>query len=322
MTSSSTLAEAIAVAYEKKLLTRATPQLHLLKFGKSGKLYKPIGVNCGKSVIWTLYTNMGDMDELSDNGDSGTAADLSATNVSTTLKNYGKFTLITEFVSLIAIDPVIDSAIPILGDCAGKWVDKVIRDELSNGTAIIQNDKADVSDLAVSDKLNMTLIKKGVRALEAADYLPPPLTSGLFPFFTHPYAKYDLINDDTNGLIDQRKYLESGKKELEMYKIGDVFGAKGFMSTNIRIKASTVKYIETLMFADEAFGVVDILGNKGKGCQPRVIVHEPGSSGVYDPLNLKGSVGVAVNMACKILHPTAVQVLKHSCTDQGNLSVN
>lgn len=308
------LSELMATYYDKKLLTRLVPQLVLYQFG----LKKKIPKGAGKSIVWSIYTELPAATTALTEGTTPDSRTLSATNVSATVSPYGDNAIITDFVSVTAIDSVLESkADGVFADQAALTVDTLVRNVLSAGTEQLARGKAAVSDLQTSDTLIASEIRKAVRTLEYNKAKPHRMTPGFYPTVVAPFTKYDLIGDTATGSwVDVRKYVESRQKEIEMNKVGDLYGAKIYMSQNIQ-EISAVGYgantYNNLMIGDEAFGVTDIVGLDGASMID-IIVKQLGSSGSADPHNQRGSIAWTIYFATKILNAKALMVIKTGAT--------
>jgi N4-gp56 family major capsid protein len=107
----------------------------------------------------------------------------------------------------------------------------------------------------------------------------------------HPNTSFDLQSDSNSASwIELNKYVS-----IEKVHEGALAGELGKMS-NIRFQesqniatgvgmSSAVTY-HSWVFGKESFGAVDVAN---QGIQK--IVHQPGDSGVADPLNLNGTIG-------------------------------
>jgi N4-gp56 family major capsid protein len=296
--------------YDKKLLTRFQPQLVAYQFG----VPKVIPPHAGKIIAWTIYTDPSVSVTALTSGTTPSITALSSSTVSDTIKGYGRWTDATDFLSLTAIDPVIESAADVFADLAAKTVDTLVLNALSGGTEQLARAKSAVSDLATSDTLIASEIRKAVRTLENANCRPHPKTPGFYPLLVHPYTKYDLIGDTATGSwLDVRKYTESNQKEIEMNKVGDLYGAKVFMTQNLRTVSSTVQTYNNLLLSAESFGVVDVTGLPNGG-KPKIIVKQIGSGGTNDPLEQLATVGFKFYMAAKLLVADRVIVIKTGAT--------
>lgn len=307
----SAISASVATYYEKKLLSRLVPQLHLYPFGKSPSWVIP--GRSGKTCVWTRYTKFSAATTALTEGTTPSGHRLSSANVSATVAGYGDYDLISDFVDVVAIDPILENAADgVFADQAALTVDTLIRNALSAGTAMYAAGRSAISSITASDVLAISAVRNAVRGLERNDVRPHRLTPGYFPLFVHPDTKYDLVGDSTTGgWIDVRKYTESHEKEIELNKIGEFYGAKGFVTSNIYSASdgsSNAYCYRNLMFGDEAFGVTEISGLQGGG-NIKIIVHQPGSGGALDPLNQQGSIGWKAYLAVALLDSTRAIVL-------------
>jgi hypothetical protein len=89
--------------------------------------------------------------------------------------------------------------------------------------------------------LSASLTRQAVMSLRGADVRPQ--TDGLFAGIIHPFAAFDLLNDNTaGGVIDILKYHKEGAEELmrgvQGYRVIDVGGARFIETTTASTFAS------------------------------------------------------------------------------------
>lgn len=304
-----TLTANMRTYYDKKILERLESQLVAYKFGTK----KVVPMHSGKNIVWTIYTNLSAATTALTSGTTPTATALTSSNVSGTVLPYGAFTYITDYLNTTAIDNVLDSATDVFGYQAALTADTLCLNALSAGTAQFANSVTVLSDLQTSDTLNAVEVKKAVRTLEAANAMTHRLTPGFYPLLIHPNSKYDLIGDTTTGSwIDVRKYTESKQREIEMNKVGDLYGAKAFMTQNLQRGtggggANTAYY--NLLLSDECYGTVDITGLPG-GDKPKICIVQPNVPSIYDPLGQEGTCGWKMYFLAKMFAAARVITIK------------
>ncbi|MFH1231530.1 MAG: N4-gp56 family major capsid protein [Planctomycetota bacterium] len=312
MDTTSTLSNQMAIYYNKRALDRLVPKLELFKFGQPDV----IPLRMGKIIVWFRYLNLAAVTSAATEGVVGSANAMSSSRISDTLARYEDYVTHSDLLSMVAIDPIIESFTDIFANQIRLSIDTLCRNVLHSGTVRFANGKSAASDVATSDLLDVAELRYNVASLEGRDVQPHHLTEGFYPSIIHPNCKYDLTGDTaTGGWIDIRKYTDSGEKMIEKNKAGDVVGARVFVSSNIYKPleaASSAKLYYNLMFGEGAFGVPN-LSNKGAGAtftKPNVIVKPVGSAGSADPTNKIGSVGWFIYFLAKLLDADRVQVIK------------
>jgi N4-gp56 family major capsid protein len=106
----------------------------------------------------------------------------------------------------------------------------------------------------------------------------------------HPYASYDLMNDE------EWQYPHQYKDTDNLYEgeIGKVAGVRFVESSEAKVYEGGV--FGTLLIVDGAYGVTEITGG---GLQ--TIIKQLGSAGTADPLNQRSSIGWKAIKTAEIL---------------------
>src|SRR5690348_11850122 len=102
---------------------------------------------------------------------------------------YGDYIKITDFLSMTAIDPVLENISDEIGYAAGDSIDQIIRNHwIANATTNIQyvgsGNTAD-NDIAATETFVLPDVAKCVRLLKGAD--APSMTDGSYVWLVHPY---------------------------------------------------------------------------------------------------------------------------------------
>ena len=167
-------------------------------------------------------------------------------------------------------------------------LDTICRNALT-GNMTIQYTGTAVSEITVSVVALAIDFRRASAFLRGLAVLP--FEDGCYHGLVHPNTSFDLQSDSNSASwIELNKYVS-----IEKVHEGALAGELGKMS-NIRFQesqnifqgvgaASAVTY-HSWVFGKESFGAVDVAN---QGIQK--IVHQPGDSGVADPLNLNGTIG-------------------------------
>ncbi|MDI6787539.1 MAG: N4-gp56 family major capsid protein, partial [Planctomycetota bacterium] len=195
---------------------------------------------------------------------------------------------------------------------AGLSLDTLVRNVLSGGTQQLANAVAAVSSLAASDTLDAVEVRKAVRTLAAANVRPHRKTPGLYVGIIHPNTKYDLAGDTTTGSwVDVRKYTESGNKNIELNKIGDLYQVRFFETSNLQTVSSTVQTYNNIILGDNAYACAELNRDSSRGAKnPKILVKGLGSAGADDPLDQRASIGWKANFVPFLLDADRVMVIK------------
>lgn len=281
--------------YERTLVQRLLPELLFLKYGQK----KSYAKNKGKTISFRKFESLpvqkdenGNVKALAE-GVTPDGQDLTVTEITATVKQYGDYIPLTDEVDMVAIDPVLTESSELCGEQAGLTLDTVARDIICAGTNV-QYAGGVVSANEVVGKLTFEEVKKAVRTLKKAN--AKKLAGNCFIGIVDPETSYDLQNDP--AFIDISKY--NGGEKLEDGEIGKLGGVRFIETTNTYVDSHNNHYVKII--GKDAYGVVDINGKS----KPEIIVKPLGSSGTEDPLNQRGTVGWKANMTAVRLNELAM----------------
>jgi len=274
--------------YEKKLLSTLEPRLVLQPLGKKQKLPKGLG----DTVKWLRYAAINaNTAPIATEGTPPDSIAFTTSNVTATVLQYGQFARISDLLSDVAIDPVLENLSERFGIAAAKTIEQLIVNEL-DATASVQfiNNK-DAATLVAGDELDhKELVEAMIR--QKADFIGPH-ESGSYVAVLHPKAEYDIMTDVQAGsMLDLRKYTDP--KNMLNGEIGKMYGMRFLVSdkmTNVAANSPNVAYINAAyVIGEEAFGVVELDGNSVK-----MINKKHGSGGTSDPLDQIATVGYKIH---------------------------
>ena len=237
---------------------------------------------------------------------------LSVTDITATVLQYGDYITITDVLDYESQDPVLMEAAEILGDQMGDTIDQLTRDVLSAGTNVYYGGSGHTltSQVAVGEIITDTLIKKAVRLLKnnkarrmtkmvnaTTGYGTSPLNAS-FIGICHPNVSYDL-KAFTTGWVGVEKYASTASvMEGEIGKYDEV---RFVETTNAKVKtglgAGAIDVYCTLIFGSDAYGTTRISGEAMKN-----IVKPLGSAGTADPLDQRATSGWKATFVAKILN--------------------
>lgn len=279
---------AVAIYYDKRLLTRLEFDLHMQQFGEKKALPK----SSGNEIKWTRYTNFAEsLAELAD----GVVPDgevLASSQISAIPKQYGNYVTLTDMLITEAIDPVIQGATDVLSYQAAKSLDSLIQTTLHNAMTN-QFAGAVANEGLITAVVNAAEIRKAVKTLKTAAVRPLP---GGYAGCIHPATAFDLQSDNAIGAwLDILKYTTPGP--LYTGEIGKMYGVRFVESQNIKTGSglSSPTY-RNWIIGKEAYGVVELAGHNMK-----MIAKQLGSSGVADPLDQLSTVGYKFSHITKVL---------------------
>lgn len=297
-----------------ELLMRATPLLVLEKFGQAF----PLPANSTKVAKFRRFEALDATPAELTEGVTPTAKQLTVTDVTATLKQYGDLVIITDQVSDTNEDNVLKQAIEVLGEQAAIMLEKMRYDVLKAGTNVYYANGSARTD--VNTALTLNLQRKVVRALKRQNArqitsfvksTPSYGTSTLAPAYVavmHPDCEADLRN--VTKFVDAKDYGTTSPWEGE---IGAVEGVRFLVSTvfepwanaggnaggHVLSTTGTKADVYPILFiAKDAYGIVPF---KGKTAVQTSLVN-PGTVSGSDPLGQRGYVGWKSMQTCLILN--------------------
>lgn len=254
------LSQEVMTYYEKVFLARAEYELIL----KEGAQMRTHSANSGRSINFTRVVPMGISTTPLDEASNPAACQLTASTVSVTLSEYGRTTITSKLLSLVSIDVNMKEKVEVVGQNMGETLNRLVRNELANGTQYIPNSHT-TGNVAAGDTLSASAIREMVKTLEtnkARTY-----QDGFYVGKTDPLSKFRLLSDST--WINAKTYSDVKglyKGEMgELYQVRwllnkDVASANGDSST----AACTVVMYYTYVHGADSLGCFDLAGDQPK----------------------------------------------------------
>lgn len=280
----------IQTYYDRRLLNYAKKRLVYANFGQKRRIPRGNGkkVNFRR---WDTFTPDQYLHALTE-GVVPDGLTPTQTQIEATVGQYGAYVATSDLLDMVAVDPYVRDATRLLGDLMGDVVDLVTRNALMVGTNVqYAGGKTARNALTALDVLTVTEIRKAVRTLKKNH--TPMFNTGRRPHYVcicSPDATYDLQSDSL--WQDVSKY--SNAEQIYDGEIGRLFSVVFVEASNAptltRAGASSADVQQTLVFGDEAYGVVEIDGSGAI----QTIVKPLGSAGSADPLNQISTVGAKV----------------------------
>lgn len=305
--------------YDRVFLERAKIELRH-DFGAD---VKNIPLNSGKSIVFTRFTPLTIVTAALSEATNPTAVDMTATNVSTTLSDYGNYTQVGSLYSMTSIETGLTEHVSVHGQNAGESIDQLIRAELVTGATNILSSTSTggaagsttaISTIHTSDSLTGLEIRRTVRALKKQKAQRFP--GGLYRGIIGPDTAMDLFGN--SEWLDAHRYTTSDA--IERGVIGKLHGVE-FVETNnqhftltggFSTSASNVANVySNFIFGAHAYAIV----NLGSHSAPMVYVKNPGSNSTDNPLDMFSTVGWKMPFAVKTLNSTWLYNLKTGATD-------
>ena len=282
-----------------------------------------------------------------------TAVQPSVTDLTATVSKYGNFIFLNEEVDLVNITPTTMTLTGVLGDNAGRSLNRLQRNIFEDNTTSILSSVATTAtnvtgQATASGFISRSLIAQAVNTLNRNDamrFMPETTGSqniGTAPVresywaITHPDVEEDIRN--LTGFQSVETY--AGQTETQPGEFGHVGGVRFIATTESTIDAglglaataSTTSdgrttsnrfdRYNTVIFGKEAVGSLGLDANHVKETYytgdrlPAVmmIAHPKGSAGAADPLNEVGSIGWKSWHTGIVLNTSWVRNIIHSAS--------
>ena len=159
MNTTGNLPSALSEFYNRTFLSRATPLLLFALFGQ----FRPLPKKSSTVIKFRRYNALATAITPLTEGVTPAGKDLTVTDLTATLAQYGDFIKITDMVSLTNPDPVLTEGAETLGEQSAQTIDELIRDVLAAGTNVFYANGAGRAE--VNSVISADMIKKAVRQL-------------------------------------------------------------------------------------------------------------------------------------------------------------
>lgn len=254
------LTQEMSTYYEKVFLARAEYEF----IYNQGAQMRTQPANEGKTVVFTRHTPLATATTALTEGTNPAEVNLTATNVSATLAEYGNTVKISRFLSLTSIDANNKEKIEVIGQNMGETIDELTRNELFTGaTTQLAGGKSALTDVAITDVLSVTELRKAVRTLKLnkarryQDRVAPWMGK------VGPNTSYDLTTDSTFLSAD---IYDNAATKLYNGELGKILGVRLIESPNqyesVNAGTSSADIFSNFIHGSDAFGCIDLVGDK------------------------------------------------------------
>ena len=297
---------------EKELLKRGLPFLVLEKFGQA----KPLPENSTKVMKFRRYNALPNTPQALTEGVTPTGQNLTVTDVTATLTQYGDRVTITDVILDTHEDQTLNEAVALLGEQAAQMIEKMRFGVLKAGTNVLYANGA--ARNAVNTAITINLQRRAVRALKRQNArfitsivrsTPSYGTENVAPGYValiHPDLEADVRS--LTGFVPAEKYgsitpweNELGKCEDVRYVSSTIFepwadagGAKGSMLSTTGTNADVYP---VLFVGRDAYAIIALKGMFA--LTPMVVNPKPSDS---DPLAQRGHVAWKAYQTAAILN--------------------
>lgn len=301
--------------YDRSLLDRAVPSLLHNRFAQ----IRDIPANSGTNLVrFRRYGSLTATTTALSEGVTPSGSQLSVTDVTATVLQYGDYVTLTDKVLRDTYDPILTETADILGEQAGDSLDQLCRNVLVAGASEqYASTASSVATVAAGMKLDRAEVKEAVRTLKgnnakpvtsmvdsSTGYNTTPINRAYIGI-VHPSTTYDL--DDATGWIPVEKY--ANKSDVMPDEIGSLGGVRFLESSNAYTIGGTLvtTVYGSLIFGQNAYAQTRISGNA-----LRNIVKPLGSAGSADPLDQRTTSGWKASYVAKVLNANYIVVIYHA----------
>lgn len=250
------LSQEMSTYYEKVFLARAEYEYI---FSQGGQM-RTQPANEGKSIVFTRHTPLATATTALTEGTNPGEVNLTATNVSATLAEYGTTVRISRFLSLTSIDANNKEKIEVVGQNMGETLDELTRNELFTGaTTQFAGGATALSAIASTNVLTIAEIRKAVKTLKKnkARRYQDKVASWMGKL--GPDTSYDLTSDSTFLSAD---IYDNGAQKLYNGELGTILSVRLIESPNQKSESSTVTVFSNFIHGSDAFGTIDLDADK------------------------------------------------------------
>lgn len=294
--------------YDRTLLYRAIPLFVHTRWAQVRDIPRKAGT---LTIKFRRYGNLVAATTPLSEGNTPIGSQLSVTDITATVAQYGDFVTVTDVLDFQSQDPVLMEAAEILGDQMGDTLDQLTRDVLSAGTNVYYAGTGHTlrNQVAAGELITLALVQKSVRLLKTnkarrmtkmvnatTGYGTTPLNASYIAI-CHPNTTFDLKAIST--WVSVEKYASTnGIMEGEVGKLDEV---RFVETTNAKVftgaGAAGIDVYATLVFGSDAYGTTRISGEAVKN-----IVKPLGSAGSADPLEQRATSGWKATFVAKVLN--------------------
>jgi len=312
-----------------KMLERAQPQMNMARFA----VVTTVPKGKTKVVKWRRYSRLAVTTTPLTEGTTPTINNLTSTDVTATLDQYGQVIGLTDFILDTHEDPILNEFAMSLGETAGQTQEMIIYNAIKAGTQIQYSNGSARNTLNTA--INSTVARKAIRQLKQQD--TKPLTSMLnatdgvgtqpippsYICFCHPNIEMDLQNTTNfaSGFTRVQQYgtfkplsdAEIGSFENIRFVASTLYtplAAAGSATLNGMLGSGNVDVYQSIVVGKDAYATVNLAGS-GSGLTPIVVNPKPSES---DPLGQRGRVGFKMYSVAAILNDAWMTRIEHGVT--------
>ncbi len=271
---------------DRRLIKRAKAKLVHDQFAQK----RPIPKNGGKTIEFRQFASLPKALTPLTEGVTPNGSNLTVSNITATVNQYGNYVMLTDVLELTAIDPVVQETVEIVADQGGVTLDTITREVINGGTNVSYahtstgTEVLSRADLDETCLLTVKEVRKQATKLKTAN---AQTIDGYFICIIHPHVAEDLKNDPK--WEDAHKYTTP--ENIYEGEIGKIDKVRFIETTESKIfnddtcPAGLAVY-SCLFLGANAYATTEI---EGGGME--VIIKQKGSGGTSDPLDQRSTIG-------------------------------
>jgi N4-gp56 family major capsid protein len=288
--------------YDRVFLERAKAEL----VHDVGAQRRTIPMNSGKTIVWNRFAPLAVVTTpITESDFTPSAVDMTTTQVTATLADYGNWTKVSGLFKLTSLDEDLQEHVEVHGQNAGESLDALVREELFSGATVqLANNKSNITAIAATDVLTGAEIRKAVRTLKKNKAKRHP--NGYFYGIVQPDTAYDLMGN--SEWLDAYRY--TSPENIRAGLLGRLHGVEFYETNQGKTEASNTTVYSNFICGRNAYGTVSLEGQPGS----RIYVKQPGPSSTDNPLDTFSTVGWRATFATKVLNSSWVVNIKTGAT--------
>lgn len=316
-TDTSVIDPGVANFYDRRLLRKAFPRLIHLLYAQT----RDLPANDSTVIKFRRYSLLTAATTPLTEGVTPSGSQLSKTDISATIQQYGDYITLTDKLLFTTTDPVLNETNSILAQQSGNTLDQLARDVMIAGTTIqYASTAAARTDVTAAMKLNLAEIQEAVRTLkqnnadkitemiDPSDGVNTSPVDAAYIGFVHPNTSYDLKN--ATGFIRVEQY---GQRKALPGEIGSLDEVRFIESTNAKVftggGASGADVYATLIIGADFYAQSRVAGEAMKN-----IIKPLGSAGSADPLDQRQTSGWKATFVATRLNEAFGVRIEHGVT--------
>ncbi len=306
--------------YNRTLLERLLPNLVFTRFAQIRDIPRKAG---SSTIKFRKYSSLSVATTALTEGVTPAGSQLSVSDITATVLQYGDFITVTDVLDYESPDPVLTEAAEVLGEQTGETLDELTRDILSATTTIqyagTATSRVTVDAGVTLHKLGAPEAKEAVRTLQTNKakkitrivnpddgYNTSPINAAYIGI-VGPKGLFDLKG--ATGWVPVEKY--ANKADIMDGEEGALDNIRFILSQQTKVYTSggsgSVDVHATLILGANAYGISRISGESIKN-----IIKPLGSGGTADPLDQRETSGWKATFVAKILEQAAMVKIEHA----------